>query len=210
MRSEAVSRPREGSTFGYTLNHSRYLNLTNRCNLRCRFCPRAHGDWTIHGNDLRLEREPSNLELLRAAAQPTQYREVVFCGLGEPTLRLNALLSTARRLRHFGAKVRLDTNGLGNLHYDRDITADLEGVFDSVSVSLNAPDAASYAQYCRPRMPWAFAGLLDFLRRLRDRVPEVVATAIDGLPGIDIAACRELAGNLGVGFRARRLNEVVS
>ena len=208
MRSEAASRPREGDTFGYTLNHSRYLNLTNRCNLNCRFCPRARGDWAVHGIDLRLEHEPSNLELLQAAAQPIQYREVVFCGLGEPTMRLSSLLSTAIRLRQFGARVRLDTNGLGNLQYDRDITADLEGVFDSVSVSLNAPNAEDYARYCRARNPWAYEGLLDFVRRLRDRVPEVLTTAIEGLPGIDIDACREVAERLGVGFRARRLNEV--
>jgi TatD DNase family protein len=193
---------------GYTLRGNRYLNVTRRCTLRCRFCPKFNGSWSVRGHDLRLDREPDAATLLAAAGDPRQYREIVFCGLGEPTLRLYTVLEVGAELRRQGAHVRLNTDGLANLVHGRDVTPDLEDSVDAVSISLNAQDAATYSRHCRPPMAGAHAAVLDFAERVRDFVPSVTLTAIDGLDGVDIPACREISERLGVGFRRRELGRV--
>jgi TatD DNase family protein len=146
--------------------------------------------------------------MLDAVGDAKQWREVVFCGLGEPTLRLYEVLETARELRHRGAKVRLNTDGLANLVHARDVTADFEGSFDALSVSLNAQNEALYNTHCRPALPGAYDAAQEFVRRVREFVPRVTVTAIDGLPGIDVPACEARAKELGAGFRRRVLGRV--
>ncbi len=193
---------------GYALHGNCYLNVTNRCTLRCRFCPKFNGNWTVDGYDLRLDREPSAAGILAAVGDPRRYQEIVFCGLGEPTLRLYEVLEVGAELRRRGARVRLNTDGLASLVHDRDVTPDLEGSVDAVSISLNAQNAAAYERHCRPPVPGAYEALLDFTARARDFVPQVTLTAIDGLEGVDIPACREIAARLGVEFRRRELDRV--
>jgi TatD DNase family protein len=193
---------------GYTLHGSRYLNVTNRCNLRCTFCPKFSGDWSVGGYDLRLRTEPDAEMLIAAAGDPREYSEVVFCGFGEPTLRLYTVLEAGAELRRRGARVRLNTDGLANLVHRRDVTPDLEDGVDAVSISLNAQNRAIYNRHCRPQRDDAYEAMLDFAVRARDFVPNVTLTAIDGLPGVDIDACRAIAERLGVGFRRRELGKV--
>ncbi len=195
-------------TIGYTLRDSRYLNITNRCTLRCEFCPKFNGLWTVQDYQLRLEHEPTLDDIVAAAGNPEEYREVVFCGLGEPTLRLYTLLDAATRLRHRAKRVRLNTDGLANLVYGRDVTPDMEGLIDALSVSLNAQDAETYNLHCRPKLPGAYEAMLDFVKCAREFVPEITLTAIDGLPGVDMAACEKIAQRLRVGFRRRVLDVV--
>ncbi|HYA37941.1 MAG TPA: TatD family nuclease-associated radical SAM protein [Candidatus Methylomirabilis sp.] len=195
-------------TVGYTLRDSRYLNITNRCTLRCAFCPKFNGEWTVQDYPLRLTREPTLEEIVAAAGNPEDYREIVFCGLGEPTLRLYTLLEAAARLRPRTKRIRLNTDGLANLVYGRDVTPDMEGLIDALSVSLNAQDAETYNLHCRPKLPGAFEAVLDFVKCARDFVPEITLTAIDGLPGVDVVACEKIAQRLGVHFRRRVLDVV--
>lgn len=195
---------------GYTLRGIRYLNVTNRCTLRCTFCPKFNGTWVVQSNDLRLtgdEREPDAQALLDAVGEDG-FQEVVFCGLGEPTLRLYTVLEAASELRRRGARVRLNTDGLANLVHGRDVTPDLEDSIDAVSISLNAQDEETYNRHCRPPMPGAWAAVLEFAAHAREFVPRVTLTAIDGLAGVDIDACRAIAERLGVGFRRRELGKV--
>lgn len=196
------------SVVGYALHGNCYLNVTNRCTLRCCFCPKFNGSWTVGGYDLRLDREPSAARMLAAIGDPRRFREIVFCGLGEPTLRLYEVLEVGAELRRQGAHVRLNTDGLASLVHGRDVTPDLEGSVDAVSISLNAQNAAVYERHCRPPMPGAYEAMLDFAARARDFVPQVMLTAIDGLEGVDIPACREIAARLGVEFRRRELDRV--
>lgn len=193
---------------GYSLRGNRYLNVTNRCTLRCTFCPKLNGVWEAQGNNLRLDRDPGLDEIVRAAGDPDESNEVVFCGLGEPTLRLYTCLAAARRLRARGAYIRIVTDGLANLVYERDVTPDLEDIVHALSVSLTAQDEETYKRHCRPPRPGAYAAMLDFVQRAREFVPEITLTAIDGLPGVDIARCAEIAEALGVGFRWRVLGEI--
>ncbi|MBI3898217.1 MAG: radical SAM protein [Gammaproteobacteria bacterium] len=193
---------------GYTIGNNRYLNVTNRCTLRCRFRPTLNGCWTTHGDTLRLQREPTVDEIVVAAGDAERYEQIVFCGFGEPTLRLYDVLEASRQLRRHGAVIRIDTDGLANLVHERDITPDLEGIVDALSVSLNAHNAEVYARHCRPIHPHSYEAMLDFVARAREFVPDITLTAIDGLPEVDIAACRDIAYRLGLRFRRRVLDGV--
>jgi TatD family-associated radical SAM protein len=195
-------------TVGYTLRGSRYLNVTNKCTLRCAFCPKFNGEWVVQDYDLRLRQDPTAEEILFAAGDPREYKEVVFCGLGEPTVRLRELLYVAERLRARGGRLRLNTDGLANLVHGRDVTPELARHIQSVSVSMNAQDEATYNRHCRPKLEGSYAAMLDFVRRARDVFEEVTVTALDGLDGVDIAACEKIAADLGVKFRRRVLDVV--
>jgi TatD family-associated radical SAM protein len=195
-------------TIGYSLRDSRYLNITNRCTLRCEFCPKFNDVWTVQDYRLRLSREPTLDEIIAAAGNPHEYREIVFCGLGEPTLRLYTLLDAATRLRPHTRRIRLNTDGLASLVYARDVTPDMEGLIDALSVSLNAQDDETYNLHCRPKLPGAYPAMLEFVKRAREFVPEITLTAIEGLPGVDITACEKIAQRLGVNFRRRELDVV--
>lgn len=197
------------ATLVYPLRGKLYLNITSRCTLRCSFCPKSSHRWTIGEANLYLAREPSVSEVLAAVGDASRFEEVVFCGLGEPTLRLYDLLEIAGDIKERGARrVRVDTDGLANLVYRRDVTPDLEDFIDALSISLNAHNEAVYNRYCRPSLPGAYEALFDFADRAREFVPDVRLTAIAGLADVDIAACEAIARRLGVGFRSRQLDDV--
>ncbi len=187
----------------YRIRNALYLNITNRCNLACTFCPK-YGKFEVKGHCLKLTREPDIEQIFQAMGHPQGYDEVVFCGFGEPTKRLELVKAVAKRMKDEGVKrVRLNTDGLANLVYGRDITEELASVIDAVSVSLNAQDAATYARLCpSPYGEKAYGAVKEFIRAAKKHIPEVVATAID-LPDVDLEACRRVADELGVKFRAR-------
>ncbi len=196
------------ATIAYTLHGNRYLNITSRCTLRCAFCPKFNGSWEVQQYELRLYDEPSADEIVAAAGSPSGYREIVFCGLGEPTRRLDVMLEVAGRLRNKGASIRVNTDGLANLIHGRDVTPEFAVLVDAVSISMNAHNEPTYNRHCRPRHPQAFSAMLEFSQLVQQHVPEVVMTAIDGLPGVDITACQGIADEIGVGFRRRVLDVV--
>jgi TatD DNase family protein len=192
----------------YPIRNSLYLNLTNRCTNRCTFCWKNHS-YMVKGHDLELSREPSVEEILQAIGDPSRYEEIVFCGFGEPLLRLDVVKTVAAEMKKRGAKVRIDTDGQANLVYGRNILPELRGLVDAVSVSLNAPNAVQYQRLCRsPFGERAFEGVLDFIREARKVIPEVVATVVE-IPGVDLEACRKLVEEeLGVKFKRRAYDEV--
>jgi TatD family-associated radical SAM protein len=193
---------------GYTLHGNRYLNITNRCTLRCAFCPKFNGVWEVQDYGMRLHQEPETDEIKAAVGDPRYYGEVVFCGLGESTLRLEAMLEVAEWVHARGGRVRVNTDGLANLVLRRDVTPAFAGRVDALSVSLNAQDEATYIKHCRPKLPGAYGAVLEFARLAKAHVPQVALTAVDGLEGVDIDACARIAAGLGVGFRRRVLDEV--
>ena len=193
----------------YLLRGKCYLNITSRCTLRCGFCPKFNQTWVVGGANLRLQQDPSVDEVLAAVSDPRGYDEIVFCGLGEPTLRLYEVIEIASTLHQRGAhRVRLNTDGLANLVYGRDVTPDLEGPVDALSISLNAQNETVYNRHCRPSLAGSYNAMLEFTDRVRDFVPDVTMTAIDGLEGVDIGACERIARDLGVKFRRRILGAV--
>jgi len=189
-------------SIAYEMWGNLYLNVTNRCTNECAFCIRYQTD-VLWGYNLKLDREPSVEDVLRAIGDPTRYREVVFCGFGEPTERLDVVVEVGRRVRAAGGRVRLDTNGHGSLIAGRNVAPELAAAVDVVSVSLNAPDAASYARLCRSRLgPRAFDGVVEFVRECVKAGIETRVSAVD-VPGVDVAGVQALAATLGVPLRVR-------
>ena len=148
-------------------------------------------------------------ELVDAAGMPGEYQEVVFCGMGESTARLDVMLEVAKRLREKGfQKLRLNTNGLANQMYGRDVAPEIAALIPTISVSLNAQDEKTYIQHCRPKFPGAYESMLGFVKSAHQAGADVTVTAIDGLPGVDINACAAIAKKLGVKFRRRVLDDL--
>ncbi len=187
----------------YRIRRSLYINLTNRCSNNCEFCIRSHGG-LVAGHYLRLKSEPSVADILAAIASEKDFDEVVFCGLGEPTLRLKELLDIARAMKARKLPVRLDTNGHGSLINKTDVPPTLVGLVDKVSVSLNAQDSDTYVRLCRPdKGKDAYDAMLKFIHGCVANHIKTEASVVD-LPGIDIVACRKIAISLGATFRVRR------
>ncbi|MBF0184646.1 MAG: YchF/TatD family DNA exonuclease [Magnetococcales bacterium] len=192
----------------YPIGQGLYLNISKGCTLRCHFCPK----WVapiVHQYDLSLPRNPSAAEVLAALGDFSAYQEIVFCGYGEPTLRLPVLLEVAQAIKQqSNIPIRINTDGLANRVYRTDITPRLRGLIDAVSVSLNAQNEELYIRHSRPTIPGAYQAVKAFLLAAKAHVPSVTATAIDGLEGVDIAACEQIAQQLGVRFRKRILSQV--
>ncbi|MBI4871248.1 MAG: radical SAM protein [Candidatus Riflebacteria bacterium] len=190
----------------YPLGHNLYVNITSRCHNRCAMCWKFHpGEF----HDLGLlyadaSVEPSvNRVVAALEAWPGKYRDLVFCGLGEPLSRPDETLEVARRVRRLGHSIRINTDGQAYLYAGRDILQRLADVVDALSVSLNAPDAETYNRICRPLDPArAFDSILEFLRDAPRYVPDVTATAVR-MGSVDLDACARLAESLGVRFRVR-------
>ncbi|OGU17189.1 MAG: radical SAM protein [Geobacteraceae bacterium GWC2_53_11] len=197
----------QSTKIAYRIRNSLYLNITNRCSNRCTFCPKFD-DLTVKGHNLMLDGEPSFEEVMAAVGQPSDIDEVVFCGFGEPLLRLDLVKQVAGELKQRGYVIRINTDGQANQVHGRDILPELAGVVDSLSVSLNAPDAATYSRLCNtPFGDAGFNSVCDFIRTATAHIPQVIASAVT-VPGVDIEACRVLAESLGAEFRVREYTEV--
>lgn len=188
--------------FTYTLRNSLYINLTIRCNADCVFCDRK-GEAIIKGHNLRIEREPSVQEVIAEIGNPTQYDEIVFCGYGEPTIRLEELKEIARWVKARGGKTRLNTDGHGNIINGRNIVPELVGLIDAVSISLNATDPIQYGALMRIDGRKFFPAMLDFAREARRLLPRVIMTIVD-MDGIDKEHARQFVEKeIGAEFHAR-------
>lgn len=195
-------------TIAYRIGERLYLSITDRCTLDCTFCPKTHGDYRVGPHDLHMDYKPGAAEVIAAIGDPRVYREVVFSGYGEPTLRLLVLLDVARHIKEGGGRVRVVTDGLSNLVHKDDTLPELARVVDALSVSLNAQDELAYERYCRPNLPGSFEAMLEFLKRAPSFIPDVSATAIEGLDAVDIEACEALAKSCGAKFVKRTLGDL--
>lgn len=192
----------------YWLDDKLYLNITNECSNQCIFCfrnfKRGVGDFT-----LKLSEEPTSKQVtteLEAAMRRKAWREIVFCGFGEPTARLDLLLEIARWInKHFGnVPIRVDTNGHGYaLNAGRNIAGELKAAgVSKVSVSLNAGDKETYNEICKPAVKEAFASVLEFIEKAK-RMLDVEVTAVT-TPEVDLHKVEDLAKRMGVKFRLRQ------
>jgi TatD DNase family protein len=201
----SIGTPAAGR-IAYKIRNSLYLNITNRCSNKCSFCIRYQSDF-VKGHNLKLDSEPTEKELKDAIGDPALYSEVVFCGYGEPMLRLDTVKSVAAWVKQRGGVVRINTNGQGNLINKRNILPELKGIVDVVSVSLDAQDEETYNKICRPAISNAFPEVVNFIREARKNIPDVQATVVE-MDGVDIGKCRQLAEGLGVALRVRKLDMV--
>lgn len=195
------------NTFIYGLGDALYVNLTNRCTNRCSFCIRDESTG-IGGYNLWLDREPTAKEIIDSMGDISRYSEVIFCGYGEPTIKLNELIEVAKAVKDQGGKTRLNTNGQANLYHGKNIIPRLEGIIDTVSISLNAPTASEYQKVCQSKYgEKSFHGILEFAKACKEYIPNVVLTVVDVLPPEQIEESRDIARELGVDFRVRTFVE---
>lgn len=190
----------------YRIRDNLYLNITNRCTNHCSFCVKFHTDY-VKGHNLSLSEEPTEEDLKGAVGDPSQYREIVFCGYGEPLLRLDVVKNLARWIKDRSGYVRINTNGHGNLFHKRNVLPELKGIVDALSVSLDAQDEETYDRICAPVFRHAFPAVLDFIREARKYIPHVQATIVD-MDGVDQERCRRITDELGVTLKVRKLDVV--
>ena len=198
-------------TISYEYEGALYVNLTNKCDCACVFCLRHNGHkGSIYADDLWLEHEPSRQEALDdlLSRDLPSYRELVFCGFGEPAFRIDDICWLVDQLKARVPKlppVRTNTNGHANLIHGRDVTPELKGRIDTVSISLNSATAEEYCAVTQPRDGIkAWEAMLDFTRKATAFVPHVVMTIVDkDKTPQDIARCRALAERLGATLRVR-------
>ncbi|SPF31912.1 Radical SAM, TatD-associated, bacteria [Candidatus Desulfosporosinus infrequens] len=197
------------TTITYEIENSLYLNITNRCTNHCTFCVRNNSDGVVSGLNLWLKREPTVDEILENILnlEISKYKEFVFCGYGEPLMRTYDLIEICKKLKaSYNMPIRINTNGQANLINGCDITPLLEGLVDTISISLNAKDKQEYQALCLSDFgETAFEGILDFTAKCQKYIPKVVLSVVDLISGEDIQACKQIVEGIGVDFRVRHL-----
>lgn len=194
-------------TISYEVGSGLYLNITNKCPCACTFCLRQNGDGAYGSDPLWLEHTPTLDEITENLSKRKldSYTQIVFCGYGEPTCELELLKQTAQWLReHTDTPIRLNTNGLSDLINGRETAAELKGLIDAVSISLNAPTAKEYTEVTRPSFgEKSFDAMLRFAAEAKKYIPEVMLTVVDLIGEEKIARSKAIADSIGVKLRIR-------
>ncbi len=195
-------------TILYKVHNNLYVNLTNKCPCACTFCVRQLKDHMEDSGTLWLEREPTVEEVIDDFQNfnMDDYEEVVFCGFGEPTERIDALLEVAAYIKKtYNKKIRINTNGLGNLVNNRDITPGFEGLIDTVSISLNTPNRERFYEITRSSFGIeSFDAMLEFARNAAKYVPNVVMSTVSTtITEAEEKECQRICDSLGVTYRIR-------
>ena len=193
-------------TYVYVLDGNVYINLTNKCSNACHFCVRNERA-SYFGNYLWLRNgDPTPEKVIAAlnALDLSAYREVVFCGFGEPTYRMAEMSAVADYVHERGLSTRLNTNGQGSLINKRDIVPELKGKIAKINISLNAASAEKYQPICRSQFGEAgYTGMLDFARECRRAEIECWFSVVDVIGEDEVAACRRVAEMIGIPLRVR-------
>lgn len=195
-------------TVTYAVKNGIYVNMTNRCPCACTFCLRKNSEGVYGSDSLWLDREPTVEEVCRSLDgwNLEDYEEVVFCGYGEPTERLDDLLSVASYIRtKSNIKIRINTNGLSDLIHGERTAPKLKGLIDVVSVSLNATDREEYLNVVRPKFGIeSYDAMLRFTKDCTLYVPEVMMTVVDVVTSKEEQErCREICASIGATLRVR-------
>lgn len=194
----------------YKYQNSLYLNLTNRCTNKCKFCIRFTPSG-VDNIDLWLEHEPTVEEIIKALddAGFENYPEIVICGYGEPLLRVDAVLEVAKYIKSKkDIKIRVNTNGHANRFAGRDVTPEMKGLIDTISISLNAENAEKYQEICLCDYgEEGFYEMLKFASCAKNYVPDVTLSVVDVIGEDAIEKCRKIAEEIGVNYRVREYSE---
>lgn len=205
------------NTLAYLLDDKIYINLTNNCTNRCIFCLRQDKS-DVCGQDMWLDNETFSandvIEQIETiikkqldAGKPQSLNEIIFCGYGEPLLKLDLLKEVAAYIRknHPNTKIRVNTNGQANLIYKRNIAPELKPLIDDISISLNAPTEEEYNELSQPNIQGAYEGVKEFIKACADEGISTTASVVENYKGrhLDLDACEKIAKDLGAKFRVR-------
>ena len=198
-------------TITYPVTTGLYVNITNRCPCACTFCVRNKKDHVFKSDSLWLEREPTVQEVCDSLDtwNLLEYEEVVFCGFGEPTERLYDLLEVAKYIKSKSdIRIRINTNGLADLIWEKSTAPKLKGLIDAVSISLNATNKEDYLEVVRPKFGIeSFDAMLQFTKDCTEYVPSVMMTVLDVVTTKEEQEkCREICESVGAIFRVRPYN----
>jgi TatD family-associated radical SAM protein len=205
----------------YIYNEGLYINITNRCPTSCIFCIKRKWDMKYRGYDLNLKGFEPDLDTVIKEVEKAfinkKFNEIVFCGYGEPTMRFDLIKDFALNLRKGNLKnvpenerVRINTNGMGNLLSGRDITSEMKDLIDSLHISLNTLDRKKWLEIMRPEEKYAdfaFESVLSFIEGAIRNLKEVVITAVER-EDVDMAALENYARLKNIKFRVRPKLEV--
>ena len=187
----------------YKFEGNLYVNLTNKCMSACTFCIKNKWDWDFHGHKLQLSSEPTAKEVIKRIKDPKKYKEIVFCGYGEPLLRVDVLLEIAKYVKDNGGKVRINTSGLANLYHKRNIIPELKNLVDAISISVNSTNAKDYLKLHKPMFALAsYKAVLAFAKECKKVIKNTTITFID-FPNSDHTKFKAVAKRIGVKFRIR-------
>lgn len=192
----------------YKVHNNLYVNLTNKCPCACTFCLRQNKDHVGESGSLWLEREPSAEEIKAEFSKYNldEYNEIVFCGFGEPTEALDVLLEVAAFIKEtYNNKIRINTNGLGNLVNEKNIAPLFQGLIDTVSISLNTPNAERYHELVRSKFgDKSFGAMLEFAKSCVAYVPTVVMTTVETtISKEEEKECKRICDSIGAKYRIR-------
>ncbi len=199
---------KKAMTISYEVGNNLYINLTNKCPCACTFCIRNSADGAYGSDPLWLEHDPDISEIMTDLDKRdlTKYNEIVFCGYGEPTCRLDTVLEVAHELkaRPECPLLRINTNGLSDLVNGKSTAESLCEVMDIISVSLNAGTRDEYMKVTRPKYPEAFEAMQKFTADcVKTGNAEVIMSVVDVIPQEQIEASRKIAEKLGAKLRVR-------
>ena len=195
-------------TITYPAKSALYVNMTNRCPCACTFCLRHNKDYVFNSDSLWLDREPTVEEVCESIMgwDLSKYDEIVFCGYGEPTERLPDLLEVAKYVRaNSNIPIRINTNGLADLIWNKSTAPMLKGLIDTVSISLNATNKEDYLKTVRPKFGiGSYDAMLQFAKECTAYVPSVIMTVVDVVTSKEEQeACRQICESVGATLRIR-------
>ncbi len=198
------------NTLAYLLDKKIYINLTNHCTNDCIFCLRNDKDDVV-GQTLWLDDENSTaqdvIDQFEKIYAQCPSKEIIFCGYGEPMLKLEVLKEVAKYIKknYPQIRVRVNTNGHANYIYKRNVVPELKGLVDEFSVSLNGADKKEYDMYSRPKFDEAYKETKNFIKACSNENISVVASIVEGYKGkhLDLEKCKTIANDLGAKFRVR-------
>lgn len=191
----------------YVFGKKPYLNITNKCPMACDFCIRKNGEGLGDAETLWHKGDPS-LEEIKNAVKAYDFSdtdEIIFCGYGEPTEAFDNLIETAKFIKeNYNVKIRINTNGLGDLINGFPTAEKLCEYIDTVSISLNAPTAEKYQALCHSKFgEKSFDAMLQYVRDCVKYGADVKVSVVDVISKEDIEACKAVAESLGVPLRVR-------
>lgn len=197
-------------TILYDYKESLYVNITNKCPCSCVFCIRKETDHVGNSDSLWLDHEPTVEEVKNEFKKFNleNYDEIVFCGYGEPLVRINEVIEIAQYIRSISdLKIRINTNGLSDLIHNKKTAILLKDKIDSVSISLNAPNKIRYNEVTRPKFgEKSFDALLNFAKDCKDYIEEVNFSVVDEINNDEIEEAQKLADKMNIVLRVRHKN----
>ena len=195
-------------TITYVFEGNLYINITNQCPNNCEFCLRNNTDSVGDSESLWLDREPSKEEILSDILKIDlkKYPELVFCGYGEPTCRLDDMLYICSKIKEISnIKIRVNTNGLSDLINGKNTAINFKNLVDTLSISLNASNKEEYDKICHSEFGInAFDAVINFTKNSLKYIPNVYLSIVyTGDNKSEIEKCRNLCKKIGATLKIR-------